>query len=155
MTILEALKADHDKAKALLKQILDTDDAKSRADLFKQFKSDMTAHSRAEEKVFYTAMEKTEEGKDEALEGHVEHEMVDILMDQLSRARAKDADKWTARCTVLKELVEHHVAEEEGEFFETARKTIGAAKLEEMAAQFAAEKPKHETKGLEHKHAAE
>src|SRR4051812_40390818 len=35
MTILDALKADHDKAKALLKQILDTDDAKSRTDLFK------------------------------------------------------------------------------------------------------------------------
>ena len=152
MTILDALKGDHDKAKALLKQILDTDDAKSRTDLFKQFKSDMTAHSRAEEKVFYGAMEKSGEGKDDALEGHVEHEIVDWLMDQLSRSRSKDSDKWTARCTVLKELIEHHVEEEEGEFFKTAKKQFDEAELTKMGKAFMAEKPKHET---EHQHAAE
>lgn len=150
MTILEALKADHDKAKALLKDILDTDDAKSRADLFKQFKSDMTAHSRAEEKVFYGALEKADDGKDEALEGHVEHEIVDLLMDQLARSRSKDSDKWTARCTVLKELIEHHVEEEEGEFFKTAQKQFDEAQLEKMGKAFLAEKPKHESKDPRH-----
>jgi hypothetical protein len=65
-------------------------------------------------------MEKSEEGKDDALEGAVEHEAVDRLMEDLSRSRSVGSDKWTARCTVLQELLRHHI--EEGEFFKIARK---------------------------------
>ncbi|MEJ0068624.1 MAG: hemerythrin domain-containing protein [Pseudomonadota bacterium] len=152
MTILDLLKTDHDHVKAILKEILGTDDVKQRGELFKQFKTDMTAHSRAEEKVLYLAMEKAdEEAKDEALEGFVEHEIVDRLMDDLSRSRAKDSDKWTARCKVLKELIEHHVEEEEGEFFATARKLFDVAKLERMGEAFLEEKPKHEGHGAHHR----
>ena|SRR5579862_7149480 len=155
MTILDALKTDHDQVKAMLEQILGTDDAKQRGELFKQFKTDMTAHSRAEEKVLYLRMEKADEtAKDEALEGFVEHEIVDRLMDDLSRSRAKDSDKWTARCKVLKELIEHHVDEEEGEFFATARKLFDEATLEKMGEAFKIEKPKHEGHGTQ-RHAAE
>ena len=38
-------------------------------------------------KVLYRRMEKSEEGKDDALEGAVEHEVVDRLMEDLSRSR--------------------------------------------------------------------
>jgi hemerythrin superfamily protein len=152
MTILDALKADHDQVKAMLEKILGTDDAKQRSELFKQFKTDMTAHSRAEEKVLYLRMEKADEAaKDDALEGFVEHEVADRLMDDLSRSRAKDSDKWTARCKVLKELIEHHVEEEEGEFFATARSVFDEATLEKMGDEFNAEKPKHEGHATHHR----
>jgi hemerythrin superfamily protein len=106
MTILETLQTDHRQVKELLKTILSTADAKKRSDLFKQFRTELTAHSRAEEKVLYRGMEKSEEGKDDALEGAVEHEVVDRLMEDLSRSRSIGSDKWTARCTVLQELLE-------------------------------------------------
>jgi hemerythrin superfamily protein len=122
MSILETLQTDHRQVKELLKTILSTADAKKRSDLFKQFRTELTAHSRAEEKVLYRGMEKSEEGKDDALEGAVEHEVVDRLMEDLSRSRSIGSDKWTARCTVLQELLEHHIDEEEGEFFKIARK---------------------------------
>ena len=122
MSILETLQTDHRQVKVLLKTILSTADAKKRSDLFKQFRTELTAHSRAEEKVLYRGMEKSEEGKDDALEGAVEHEVVDRLMEDLSRSRSIGSDKWTARCTVLQELLEHHIDEEEGEFFKIARK---------------------------------
>src|SRR5579862_5456829 len=117
MNLLDALKSDHDEVKSMLTSILETEEAKARTDQFKRFKAAMTAHSRAEEKVLYRRMEKIEDGKDDALEGEVEHEVVDRLMDDLSRSRSKDSDRWTARCKVLKELIEHHVEEEESEFF--------------------------------------
>jgi hemerythrin superfamily protein len=146
MTILNALKADHNEAKGLLKTILASKDGKKRGELFEQFKTKLTAHSRAEEKVFYRPLEKTEEGKTEALEGAVEHDVVDRLLADLaaSRSRQPEAEKWTARYTVLQELVEHHIEEEERDFFKTARKLFDRAALEKMGKDFAAEKSKLE-----------
>jgi hemerythrin superfamily protein len=142
MTILNALKADHDEVKGMLKAILATTDGKKRGDLFAELKTKLTAHSRAEEKVFYRPLEKTEEGKREALEGTVEHQIVDRLLADLAAARQPEAETWTARCSVLQELLEHHIEEEEGDFFKTARKLFDRAALEKMGKDFAAEKSK-------------
>jgi hemerythrin superfamily protein len=142
MSILETLQTDHRQVRELLKTILSTADAKKRSDLFKQFRTELTAHSRAEEKVLYRGMEKSEEGKDDALEGAVEHEVVDRLMEDLSRSRSIGSDKWTARCTVLQELLEHHIDEEEGEFFKIARKIFDRETLAKMETAFTTEKTK-------------
>lgn len=140
MTILETLQTDHRHVKELLETILSAEDAKRRGDLFKQFRAELTAHSRAEEKVLYRRMEKSEEGKDDALEGTVEHEVVDRLMEDLSRSRSVGSDKWAARCAVLQELLGHHIDEEEGEFFKIARKIFDRETLAKMGAAFTAEK---------------
>src|ERR1700746_530403 len=95
---------------------------RSEATFFKQFRTELTSHSRAEEKVLYRRMEKSEEGKDDALEGAVGHQVVDRLIEDLSRSRSVGSDKWTARCTVLQELLRHHIDEQKGEFFKIARK---------------------------------
>jgi len=142
MTILNALKADHDEFKGMVKAILVTKDGKKRGDLFLEFKTQLTAHSHAEEKVFYKPLAKTEEGKTLVLEGTVEHDIVDRLLAELAAARQPEGEKWTARCTVLQELLEHHIEEEEGDFFKTARKLFDRAALEEMGKDFAAEKSK-------------
>jgi hemerythrin superfamily protein len=142
MTILETLQTDHRQVKVLLETILSTNDAKKRGDVFKQFRTELTAHSRVEEMVLYRRMEKSEEGKDDALEGAVEHEIVDRLMEDLSRSRSVGSDKWTARCTVLQELLEHHIDEEEDEFFKIARKIFDRDTLAKMGTAFTAEKTK-------------
>jgi hemerythrin-like domain-containing protein len=140
MTILNALKADHDELKGLLKTILGTTAGKKRRELFAQFKSQVTAHSRAEEMAFYRPLERTQEGKTEALEGTVEHDLLDRLLADLAAARQPEAEKWTARCSVLQELLEHHIDEEESDFFKIARKLFDRAALEKMGKNFDAEK---------------
>ena len=146
MNLLDALKQDHDAVKELLQEILDSEDGKERSELFKTVKTNLTAHSRSEEKVLYRRLEKSEEGKDEALEGDVEHEVTDHLVESLARARDKASDSWTARCTVLKEILEHHIEEEQGETFATARKLFDEEQLEKMGEEFAKEKAKHGVK---------
>lgn len=143
MTILDELKADHRELKAQIRAILKAEASKERAALFSRFQSLLTAHSRAEEKVLYRRLEKSEDGKDEALEGTVEHEVADRLVADLSKSRTLEADKWTARCTVLKELLEHHTDEEEDEMFKTARKQFDQATLDKMGEEFRKEKPKY------------
>src|SRR6185312_15742625 len=93
MTLLKALKADHEKAKALLANTLDAQDGSERKNLFAQFTDELTAHSRAEESVLYARLKKTEEGKDEALEGAVEHQVVDRLMEDLKKNSSTQSDE--------------------------------------------------------------
>jgi hemerythrin superfamily protein len=121
MTLLKALKADHEKAKALLANTLDAEDGRERKSLFAQFADELTAHSRAEESVLYARLKKTEEGKDEALERAVEHQVVDRLIEDLKKNSSTQSDEWSARCGVLQELLEHHIEEEEDEMFKIAR----------------------------------
>jgi hemerythrin superfamily protein len=142
MTILKALKTDHENAKALLVNILDAKDGKERKRLFGQFADELTAHSRAEEKVLYARLKKTDEGKDEALEGAVEHQIVDRLIEDLKKNSSTQSDEWSARCGVLQELLEHHIEEEQDEMFKTARKLFDAKALEKMGEEFVAEKSK-------------
>jgi hemerythrin-like domain-containing protein len=65
------------------------------------------------------------------------------LVEDLSASRNFEADTWTARCTVLKELLEHHIEEEEDEMFKTARKQFNKQALDEMGKEFKKEKEKY------------
>ena len=121
MTILEALQTDRRQVKDLLGTILSGGRQKTSCP-FQTVPNRADGAQPRRGKGLYRRMEKSEEGKDDALEGTVEHEVVDRLMEDLSRSRSAGSDKWTARCTVLQELLEHHIDEEEGEFFKIARK---------------------------------
>jgi len=54
----------------------------------------------------------------------------------------KDTEEWTAKLTVLKENVEHHVEEEEGEMFKKARKVLTDEEAEELGSRMEAAKKK-------------
>ena len=140
--ILKQLHEDHQEVAALLEKILKASGAE-RNELFKEMKTKLLAHAEAEQKVLYKPMEKSEEeARSFALEGTVEHNLVHELVDQLARSRAKDSDQWTAKLTVLKEMIEHHVAEEEGTGFKEARKNFDGEELEKMGERFQREKEK-------------
>jgi hemerythrin-like domain-containing protein len=53
------------------------------------------------------------------------------LLEELATA-PKDDEQWTAKFTVLKENIEHHVEEEEGEMFEKARKVLSKDEIEKL-----------------------
>ena len=48
----------------------------------------------------------------------------------LGKARNKASEQWTAQMTVLKELVQHHVKEEESTGFSCARREFETEELE-------------------------
>jgi hemerythrin-like domain-containing protein len=45
---------------------------------------------------------------------------------------AYDDEHWAAKFTVMKENVEHHIEEEEGEMFKLARQALESDELEEL-----------------------
>jgi hemerythrin superfamily protein len=142
--ILSTLHKDHEEVSALFEEILGTNSATRRAELFNEVKAKLLAHAHAEARVLYKPMEKKgeAEGRRFALEGEVEHGLVEELVGQLSRGRAKDSDQWTAKCKVLKEMVAHHVKEEESTGFKAARQIFNSDELEAMGERFQREKEK-------------
>jgi hemerythrin-like domain-containing protein len=65
---------------------------------------------------------------DEAFE---EHHVVDLVLAELPKVDPED-ERFQAKMTVLSELVEHHVEEEEEEMFPMAEKKLGAERIKEL-----------------------
>jgi hemerythrin superfamily protein len=127
------LKKDHKKVSDLLKRLDKTEekDASTREKLFAQVKSELETHTQIEETVLYPALEEHEETKDITLEAYEEHKVVKTLLQELEET-SKDDETWGAKFSVLKENVEHHVEEEEGEMFSKVKKALGKNEIESL-----------------------
>lgn len=145
MDAFELLKSDHEKVAGILEKLDGTTERalKTREELFTQLKTELDIHAAIEEKIFYPVLEKADESRDVTLEAFEEHRLVKQLLGELE-AEAKDDETWTAKFTVLKEQIEHHVEEEEGEMFKKARKVLSKEEIEELGARM--EKAKGEQK---------
>jgi hypothetical protein len=142
--ILQDLHQDHEEVSDRIEQLLKTEASAERTPLFKELMSMLLAHAHAEQNVLYKKMEKSDEEKTRsfAFEGTNEHQIVEQQLKQMSRARNKASEQWTAQLTVLKELVNHHVKEEESTGFSCARSEFDKEQLEKMGQQFQRQKEK-------------
>src|SRR4029450_10698817 len=133
MNAFTLLKNDHEKVAGILEKIDETTEraTKGREELFTQLKNELDIHARIEEEILYPTLEEYEETRDISLEAYEEHALVKQLLEQLAAAPKND-EQWTAKFTVLKENVEHHVEEEEGEMFKKARKVLSEDEIEEL-----------------------
>ena len=69
-------------------------------------------------------------------EALAEHDVVEFCLYLADEACGKD--DFDYKLTVLKEIVEHHVGEEEKEFFPRVEKALGGPLLEELCVQMEA-----------------
>lgn len=143
MNAFTLLKEDHKKVAGILEKIDATTErgVKTREELFTQLKNELDLHAEIEETIFYPVLEKHEETRDITLEGIEEHRIVKELLAELD-AMAKDDEVWTAKMTVLKESVEHHVEEEEDEMFSKAQKALTEEEIEALGTRMEAAKKK-------------
>jgi iron-sulfur cluster repair protein YtfE (RIC family) len=125
MNAFTLLKQDHKTVADLLEKIDGTTERalKTREELFTRLKTELDVHAKIEEEIFYPALESEDETHEITLEAFEEHRLVKQLLTELE-SMPKDDEQWTARFTVLKENVEHHVEEEEGEMFTKARSVL-------------------------------
>lgn len=133
MNAFELLKADHEKVAGIMEKIDGTTErgVKTREELFTQLKAELDLHAQIEEQIFYPALEDADETREITLEAYEEHNLVKQLLSELE-SEPKDDEQWTAKFTVLKENVEHHVEEEEGELFKKARKVLSQDEAAEL-----------------------
>jgi len=136
--IYQRLEQDHREMEKILDRLSEGFDRQ----MFDQLAKELTAHSEAEEKVFYEAVVDDERAHEPILEGYEEHHVADLILREL-KSNNPGTDRWMAKLKVLKENVEHHIQEEESEMFDAARGVVNGAQAQEMAARFESEKKKH------------
>jgi len=141
MDAIALLKADHDKVKGLLNDLESTTErgVKTRTELFATIKGELTIHEIIEEEIFYPELKAHPKAKDIVLEGYEEHHVVDVLMGELE-ALDVDDETWGAKALVMKENIEHHIEEEEGEMFSKARQVFEKSELEDLGRRMEARK---------------
>jgi hemerythrin superfamily protein len=129
-----SLKEDHRKVAKLFEEILDTTERaeKTRKQLFAEIQTALEEHTTLEEAVLYPALEKVELTHDLTLEAEEEHKVAKTLLEELA-SEDETTEEWTAKMTVLKENIEHHVKEEEEELFPDAEKAMNEEDLAALA----------------------
>jgi len=141
MDALELMKSDHAAVKKLLERGDKTTEqaTKTRQELIDTIKTELGAHEAMEEEIFYPALKEHPKAKDIVLEAYEEHHVVDTVMGELERTPVDD-ETWGAKFTVMKENLEHHIEEEEGEMFKQARSVFDRDELQELGQRMQARK---------------
>ena len=131
MNALDLLKKDHKEVKKLLNELEGEDAGREQRNIFNEIDQKLRLHEYLEETLLYPELKKHEESKEEAIEGFVEHHTANAVLLDLADQRA-GSPEFAARAKVLKELIEHHIEEEEGEMFKKARAVFDKSELEEL-----------------------
>jgi hemerythrin-like domain-containing protein len=137
MKATDLLKKQHREVKGLFKKVEKTENGDERRKLMETIAQELQMHTTIEEEIFYPAVREVESKKaqtmvDEALE---EHHVVKLVLAELPKVDPED-DRFEAKMTVLSELIEHHVEEEESEMFKLAEK-LGKEELSDLGEQMA------------------
>lgn len=128
------LKRDHSKLKSLLSAMQAAKSASRRESLLAQTEALLKQHTQNEESLFYPAFrELAQNKKDRQLfhEATEEHHAVDVVLPEVRQAQ-HEPDVFAARAKVLKELVTHHIEEEQDEMFPRARRLMTNEMLREI-----------------------
>ena len=144
MDILDTLKKEHEEAAELITQLVDSKSGSERKSLLKKIKAALVPHLRAEETVLYDAIIalKDKAIKQDGEEGYLEHGLADNMLATLGKISNATSPEFSAAAKVLKELVEHHVKEEERDVWADARKNFTVEDRVEMNRAFMAAKKK-------------
>ena len=147
MTIFQALKADHDKLKRILEDLIELTalppeprssqktEKKTWKELLASLKTALLAHDRAEEAVFYEALRDRAHLPEFADSRTEEHHAVEVLIEGLEHLNPHHHD-WQTQLSLLKTQLEAHIAEEETAIFDAVESAISEDDSYHMAEAF-------------------
>lgn len=119
MKATEFLESQHRKVEQLFKRI--EGGRGNKEELVLELADSLGAHMHIEERLFYPSVKPIK--KDLVMESIEEHSVARYALRNLLGTN-QDDEAFKARVTTLKELIEHHVEEEENELFPQVRKLM-------------------------------
>ncbi|KTD22866.1 Uncharacterized conserved protein [Legionella lansingensis] len=145
MSIYTYLKNDHKSIEELLKNIekLDYGHPELRDGLFNKLKTLVILHSKAEEKVFYSSLQRFSLTEDEIKHAMEEHDKIEEMLGRLSD-NSLDGTAWEQLFKSMATALRHHIKEEENQIFEDAEQALSTERAQEMEIAMRDEKEKIE-----------
>lgn len=142
--ILDTLKKQHDEVAELLSQLIKSDRGPERKALLKQIKKALVPHLRAEEKIVYNGIYtlKDKDAKQDSAEGYMEHQLAEKMLITLEHIDNAMSPEFAAGSKVLKEIIEHHVEEEEKNVWKDVKQHFASDDRMAMNRKFMALKKK-------------
>ena len=139
--ILDTLHAEHEEVQDLLKELNDSEKAAEQKALVAKIKQALIPHSKAEEQVVYdrVAVLKGEKPKVDSAEGYSEHALASATLKSLDTLEA-NSPEFKANAKVLKELLDHHIKEEERNIWSDVKDNFSGEQREQMNREFLAAK---------------
>lgn len=132
---IKIIKEDHRKVEDLFKKFEDSGSKAfvTKREIADKIITELTVHALMEEKIFYPAAEKAfnAEGDKMVEEAIAEHDVVKNLMNEIQNLNSEDP-QFEAKVIVLKEVIEHHVKEEEEQLLPKSEKEISKENLERL-----------------------
>ncbi len=138
MDLLDTLKNEHEEVKSLLADLQEAETTAQRRGLVLKIKAALVPHTKAEEKVLYDAIIAIRD-KDVQVDGHegyLEHELASKTLQKLGSIESASSPEHKAAAKVLKELVEHHIREEESNVWDDAREHFSEDERKQMNAKY-------------------
>jgi len=133
MKIFEALRQNHEKQRLLLKILAETSgNTAARREYYEALKTQLESHAIAEERHFYTHLLEKDATVDLTRHGIAEHHEIDELLGKLDETDMS-SPAWLRHLKTLQEKVEHHLADEEQEFFQVAGNVLNDSQKTKLA----------------------
>ncbi|WP_437975149.1 hemerythrin domain-containing protein [Sorangium sp. So ce295] len=136
MKATDLLKEHHQEVEELFERMSQADSDEIGA-LRDELVATLVSHSAIEEELFYPESREALGASPLIPTSYEEHALVDVMLQKLLSTEPGD-ETFHARLGVLKELVQHHVEEEEKELFPQVESAMGAARLEELGSRLEA-----------------
>lgn len=136
MKIYEAILEDHEVQRDLCNKLLKTSgESEDRKKLWEQLKKELEVHAVAEERYFYSPLIDTDKMQEDARHGMAEHHEMDELIEELDESDMS-SPHWLATLKKLVEKVEHHLEDEEQDFFDKAKEVYSEEEPASLAKSY-------------------
>jgi hypothetical protein len=128
---IQLLRQQHRELEALFAELESTSPRtiKKREDLIRQLVISLEAHTWIEEKILYPAGLEVDPAL--TFEAFEEHSLIQFMLHKIVETEADD-EAFLPRVKVLKEIVEHHVKEEEEEYFVLLHNKLSPRRLADI-----------------------
>ena len=134
--IFDELKADHDRHRKLLDQLLETHgDSAERKRLFTELTKELKGHAAAEEQALYSTMLRKPETTDETRHSVAEHHEIDEALNDLAATDMSEGG-WLTKFKSFEHQYRHHIDEEEEDHFPDFKNYLDEADVKHMAQVF-------------------
>ncbi len=136
LNIFKELRKEHDLQRDIIGKLLKTNgDSEERKELYDELKIQLEEHAKFEERYFYKQLLNSDVMQEKARHSIAEHKELDDFIEKLDETDIS-SPSWIATAKKLEHRLEHHLDEEEHEFFQLAGKVLTKEQKEELGKKY-------------------